>query len=71
MEQMGKAEAKVTMKIFVHGNNSGHSLLSAVIILFLVLLIIFAILAKISSELNLLREEKAQIEKMIEEEKVK
>ena len=59
------------MKIFVHGNNSGHSLLSAVIILFLVLLIIFAILAKTSSELNLLREEKAQIEKMIEEEKVK
>ena len=71
MEQMGKAEAKVTMKIFVHGNNSGHSLLSAVIILFLVLLIIFAILAKTSSELNLLREEKAQIEKIIEEEKVK
>ena len=71
MEQMGKAEAKVTMKIFVHGNNSGHSLLSAVIILFLVLLIIFAILAKTSSELNLLREEKAQIEKMIEEEKNK
>ena len=71
MEQMGKAEAKVTMKISVRGSDSGHSMLSAVIILFLVLLIIFAIMAKTSSELNLLREEKASLEKMIQEEKNK
>ena len=71
MVQMEKAEAKERMKISVHGNNSGHSLLSAVIILFLVLMIIFAILAKTSSELNLLREEKTNLEKMIEQEKNK
>ncbi len=59
------------MKISVHGNNSGHSMLSAVIILFLVLLIIFAILAKTSSELNQLRKEKSNLEKMIEEERNK
>ena len=71
MVQTEKAEAKERMKISVHGNNSGHSLLSAVIILFLVLMIIFAILAKTSSELNLLREEKTNLEKMIEQEKNK
>lgn len=59
------------MKIFAHGSDSGHSMLSAVIILFLILIIIFAILAKTSSELGLLKEEKANIEKMIEEEKRK
>lgn len=69
MVQMVKVVEKVTMKISVRGSDSGHSMLSAVIILFLVLLIIFAIMAKTSSELNLLREEKASLEKMIEEEK--
>ena len=69
MVQMVKVVEKVTMKISVRGSDSGHSMLSAVIILFLVLFIIFAILAKTSSELNLLREEKASLEKMIEEEK--
>ena len=71
MVQMEKAEAKEKMKISVHGNNSGHSMLSAVIILFLVLLIIFAILAKTSSELNQLRKEKSNLEKRIEEERNK
>lgn len=59
------------MKISVLGNKSGHSMLSAVIILFLVLLIIFAILAKTSSELNMLRQEKSKLEKMLEEERNK
>ena len=68
MVQMVKVVEKGTMKISVRGSDSGHSMLSAVIILFLVLLIIFAIMAKTSSELNLLREEKASLEKMIEEE---
>ena len=68
---MVKVVEKGTMKISVRGSDSGHSMLSAVIILFLVLLIIFAIMAKTSSELNLLREEKASLEKMIEEEKNK
>lgn len=71
MVQMVKVVEKGTMKTSVHGSDSGHSMLSAVIILFLVLLIIFAIMAKTSSELNLLREEKASLEKMIEEEKNK
>jgi len=71
MVQMAKVVEKGTMKISVRGSDSGHSMLSAVIILFLVLLIIFAIMAKTSSELNLLREEKASLEKMIEEEKNK
>ena len=71
MVQMVKVVGKGTMKISVRGSDSGHSMLSAVIILFLVLLIIFAIMAKTSSELNLLREEKASLEKMIEEEKNK
>ena len=71
MVQMVKVVEKGAMKISVRGSDSGHSMLSAVIILFLVLLIIFAIMAKTSSELNLLREEKASLEKMIEEEKNK
>ena len=71
MVQMVKVVEKGIMKISVRGSDSGHSMLSAVIILFLVLLIIFAIMAKTSSELNLLREEKASLEKMIEEEKNK
>ena len=71
MVLMEKVEVKERMKISVHGNNSGHSLLSAVIILFLVLLIIFAILAKTSSELKQLKEEKSNLEKMIEEERNK
>ena len=71
MVQMEKAEVKARMKISVHGNKSGHSLLSAVIILFLVLMIIFAILAKTSSELNMLRQEKSKLEKMLEEERNK
>ena len=71
MVQMEKAEVKEKMKISVHGNNSGHSMLFAVIMLFLVLLIIFAILAKTSSELNQLRKEKSNLEKMIEEERNK
>ncbi len=71
MVPMVKVVEKGTMKISVRGSDSGHSMLSAVIILFLVLLIIFAIMAKTSSELNLLREEKASLEKMIEEEKNK
>ena len=71
MVQMVKVVEKGTMKISVRGSDSGHSMLSAVIILFLVLLIIFAIMAKTSSELSLLREEKASLEKMIEEEKNK
>lgn len=71
MVQMAKVVEKGTMKISVRGSDSGHSMLSAVIILFLVLFIIYAIMAKTSSELNLLREEKASLEKMIEEEKNK
>ena len=71
MVQMAKVVEKGTMKISVRGSDSGHSMLSAVIILFLVLLIIFAIMAKTSSELNLLKEEQASLEKMIEEEKNK
>lgn len=67
MELMGKVEAKEKMKISVHGNNSGHFMLSAVIILFLVLLIIFAVLAKTSYELKQVKEEKTNLEKMIEE----
>ncbi len=60
------------MKISSLGNkDDGHVMLSVLLVLFLLLLLVFALLKVTSAELNLARQEKAEAERMLEEERAR
>lgn len=58
------------MKTFSRGNkDDGHIMLSVIIVLFLFLLLVFALLKSTSAELETARRDKAEAERMLEEER--